>query len=150
MRWNLDEFVRESNRIEGIDREPSGEEIMAHVKFINVLFPKTPDLEAFVSAIAPGHQLRDQYGLDVRVGDHIAPRGAPEIRTALDTLLGRVAEGADMYHPWQAHIDYETLHPFTDGNGRSGRALWLWQMQSAPIGFLHKFYYQTLSNVRRL
>jgi Fic family protein len=35
-----------------------------------------------------------------------------------------------------------------DGNGRSGRAIWLWQMLrqegGAPLGFLHHFYYQTL------
>jgi hypothetical protein len=148
MKWNLDEFVRESNRIEGIDREPTADELMAHIRFTNVMFPKTADLEAFVEAIAPGHRLRDQYGLDVRVGNHVPPRGCPEIRTTLDALLERVAEGADVYHPWQAHIDYETLHPFTDGNGRSGRALWLWQMQCAPLGFLHQFYYQTLSGIR--
>lgn len=149
MKWNIEEFVRESNRIEGITRDPTGNEIDATAIFLNVAFPKTADLEALVAAIAPGHRLRDKYGLDVRVGDHIAPRGCPEIRAALDTLMARVADGADLYHPWQAHIDYEALHPFTDGNGRSGRALWLWQMQTAPIGFLHQFYYQTLSNIRR-
>ena len=149
MKWNLDEFVRESNRIEGIAREPTSEEIQAHIIFINKAFPNTADVEAFVLAIAPGHRLRDKHGLDVRVGDHIAPRGCAEIRTALDTFMSRIADGADLYHPWQAHIDYETLHPFTDGNGRSGRAIWLWQMQAAPIGFLHQFYYQTLSGIRR-
>jgi hypothetical protein len=149
-KWNLDEFVRESNRIEGIASDPTQAEIEATAAFVNLAFPTTANLETFVAAVAPGHRLRDQYGLDVRVGDHIAPRGAPEIRTALDTIMARVADGADLYDPWQVHIDYETLHPFTDGNGRSGRVLWLWQMQAAPIGFLHQFYYQTLSRVRAL
>lgn len=148
MKFDLEEFVRESNRIEGILRAPKPQEIYAHAAFINVVQPTTADLEGFVGVIAPGHRLRDKHGLDVYVGNHVPPRGAPEIRTALDTLLARVNEGADLYHPWQAHIDYETLHPFTDGNGRSGRALWLWQMQAAPLGFLHQFYYQTLSGVR--
>lgn len=145
----LEDFVRESNRIEGILRDPTGDEIDAHAALINVINLRTPDVEGFVGIIAPGHRLRDKHGLDVRVGNHIAPRGCPEIRTSLDTLLARVMEGADLYHPWQAHIDYETLHPFTDGNGRSGRAIWLWQMQTAPFGFLHQFYYQTLSGVRK-
>lgn len=50
---------------------------------------------------------------------------------------------------YRCHVVYETLHPFTDGNGRSGRAVWLRQMGwivRAPLGFLHHFYYQTLQN----
>jgi hypothetical protein len=40
--------------------------------------------------------------------------------------------------------------PTTDGNGRSGRALWLWCMRGrAPLGFLHQFYYQTLGAAER-
>lgn len=149
MKWTLKEFVSESNRIEGITRPPTAKEMAAHVTFVNLPFaPKVADLEAFVAQIAPGHRLRDHYGMNVRVGDHVPPSGCPEIRASLETLLERVAEGADLYHPWQCHVDYETLHPFTDGNGRSGRVLWLWQMQVAPIGFLHQFYYQTLSNSR--
>lgn len=143
---NLDDFVRESNRIEGIFRNPTVAEMEAHEHFINLVRPETSDLEAFVSVIAPGHRLRDLPGLDVRVGNHIAPAGGPEIRLALDTLLLKAFRPED---PWQVHIEYETLHPFTDGNGRSGRALWLWQMQAAPIGFLHQFYYQTLERIGR-
>ena len=48
----------------------------------------------------------------------------------------------------ETHVRYELLHPFLDGNGRSGRALWLWLMGQAPLGFLHTFYYQTLSAAR--
>ena len=145
----FENFVRESNRIEGIQRDPTGAEIDAHVALLDIAHLKTSDLEDFVDVVAPGHRLRDKYGLDVRVGNHVAPGGCPEIRQTLDALLARVSEGETAYHPWQCHIDYETLHPFTDGNGRSSRALWLWQMQSAPIGFLHQFYYQTLSGIRR-
>ena len=38
-----------------------------------------------------------------------------------------------------------------DGNGRSGRILWAWQMiehninPGLSLGFLHTFYYQALS-----
>lgn len=144
MTFSLKDFVAESNRIEGILREPTLAEQEAHATFINLVQPTTADLEAFVSVVAPGHRLRDKPGLNVRVGNHIAPFGGPEIRAALDTLVARAFRPDD---PWQIHIEYEKLHPFTDGNGRSGRVLWLWQMQIAPIGFLHQFYYQTLAHV---
>jgi Fic family protein len=53
--------------------------------------------------------------------------------------------------PFAAHVRYEHLHPFTDGNGRSGRAIWAWQMLyqgrgEIPLGFLHHFYYQSIQN----
>jgi len=40
-----------------------------------------------------------------------------------------------------------------DGNGRTGRAIWAWQMQRLgrdpfALPFLHRFYYQTLEAIR--
>lgn len=77
------------------------------------------------------------------MGDHVAPPSGPEIVSQLEKVLL-------IKNVWEQHVAYETLHPFTDGNGRSGRALWLHRHGGvAPIGFLHAFYYQTLSNVGR-
>jgi hypothetical protein len=136
---SLKDFVRESNRIEGIHREPTDAECRAHHEFLNSP-PTVERLCDLVAVLAPGHVIRDRVGLNVRVGGHIAPPGGPEIVPALEAILGA------RMHAHERHCRYLTLHPFTDGNGRSSRALWLWDMQRVPaIGFLHTFYYQTLA-----
>ncbi len=141
MTFNLQDFVNESNRIEGIQRGCTPEELDAHRAFVSLVKPTVADLQALVSILQPGAVLRDKAGRDVRVGSYYPPRGGPDIKRKLGHLLLTIGERT----PYSAHCAYEALHPFTDGNGRSGRALWLWMMQGrAPLGFLHTFYYQTL------
>jgi hypothetical protein len=144
----LADFIRESNRIEGIYRAPTRAEIAATQTFLDLPTLTIADVAGLVTVYQPGAILRDQPGLNVRVGNYVAPPGGPEIPIALKTLLGRINAGPIL--PWEAHVAYETLHPFTDGNGRSGRAIWLWQhLGVSPLGFLHEFYYETLSCIRR-
>lgn len=148
----LREFIIESNRIEGILRAPTPEEETAHAQLLRLLSVSLEDVASFVRVIQPDAVLRNARGLNVRVGDHVPPPGGPPIESKARELLGRI--NAHALSPYAAHVEYETLHPFTDGNGRSGRALWLWQMEDRvpgsglALGFLHRFYYQTLSASR--
>lgn len=146
--WTLKDFVRESNRIEGILRMPWTLEVDAHRQFLEQTRIGICDLGGFVDQIEPGARLRDKIGLNVRVANHTPPPGGPEIVAELEKLLERITAGLD---PYSAHHEYENLHPFTDGNGRSGRVLWLWQIggiKQAPLGFLHHWYYKSLSSGR--
>jgi len=145
-------FVKESNRIENIRREPTPAEIGAHLLLLDLDEITIDDLSAFVWDVARA-KLRDQPGMDVMVGGHLPPAGGPDIPFRLRGQLKAIS--AMQISPWTAHVKYESLHPYLDGNGRSGRALWLWMMtRGARAGarvlhiperlFLHEFYYQTL------
>lgn len=146
-------FIAESNKIERISEYDVESEfriykILLGRKYLNVSYVK-----AFAQAIQPGVLLRDRIGLNVRIGDHVPMAGGPDVVTELTDIL----EGGNNWYDnhWRTHIRYEDLHPFTDCNGRSGRAIWLWQMQRRSVftddslTFLHQFYYQTLGKVRQ-
>lgn len=140
---DITKFVIESNRIEGILREPWEAEIVECERFLALDVVTVEELRQFVSVYQPNARLRNQPGLNVRVGNHYPPQGGAEIEHRLNELLVW-AEQDDPENAYRTHILYETLHPFTDGNGRSGRMLWAWQMQDLRLGFLPAFYYQTL------
>lgn len=149
-RPQLDDFVLESNRIEGITREPTLGELAAHENLLNVDELTVAAVSEFVATIC-GEDLRAEVGMDVMVGKHVPPAGGPEIEPALTVLLGSINLGA--LDPWAAHVAYETLHPYLDGNGRSGRAIWAWHMLRAgrnpfALPFLHIAYYQALDASR--
>ena len=134
------EFVKESNAIERIFRDPLLQEIDELKRFMALPKITVDELEKFVSLYQPDAKLRDQYGMNVRVGRYYPPFGGPEIRRNLEDLLLRD------YNAHLLHLEYEKLHPFSDGNGRSGRALWAWKMKDISGGFLLNFYFHALQH----
>ena len=149
MSWGISELVRESNAIENIHREPLPQEVDEFIRFMSLEEIAISDLEKFIEVYEPSGRLRDRRGRDVIVGNHVPPRGGPEIRELLEDLLRGLTRDETPYgdDAYCVHVTYETLHPFTDGNGRSGRMLWCWMMgdRAYQLGFLHRFYYQALS-----
>ena len=146
----LIEFVEESNLIEGID-VVSSDDMKAHEELLALPHLTVKDVERFVSLVQPNAILRRPVGLNVRVGSHVAPPGGPKIEPALKRLLGLVnrdwvEEGHCDRAAYKAHLAYEDLHPFSDGNGRSGRAIWLWMREGLTgCGFLHEWNKQVLN-----
>lgn len=147
--WTLTDFIQESNMIEGITRYRTPSEVNVMNNFLALPTVTVEELEILVGVLEPGAILRSKPGLDVRVGGHVPPSGGPEVKRRLGDILywanKREPHRGDAY---AVHLQYEALHPFTDGNGRSGRALWLWMqggIEKAQLGFLHQFYYDTLA-----
>lgn len=83
-----EDFVRESNRIEGIHRDPTAAEMEEFKRFIALPSVAIKDIEQFVAIYQPRFpkgELRDRADIPgVRVGNHIAPPSGPDIRARLD------------------------------------------------------------------
>ena len=142
---NTNDLVEESNLIEGIFRPPTEAEIREHERFVGLEKVTISELQSFVKIYQPNARLRSFPGMDVQVGSYVPPKGGEHIVAQLQALLIAINAGEKL-DPWEAHMQYEKLHPFSDCNGRSGRILHFWQLRrcSRGRGFLHEFYYQTL------
>jgi Fic family protein len=99
----------------------------------------------------------------VKVGDYVAPR--PEkVQPMMSDLLEWWNKDAGKISPILSgaivHHQFETIHPFADGNGRTGRMLSLWELYRRGFDNHHIFsideyywenrprYYAALEKVR--
>lgn len=148
MTERLRQFILESNRIEGIIRPVTGGELANYERLLALPNVFATSLGDFQSVVALDNPIRQFLGMNVHVGNYVAPPGGPNIIKRLQDICTQASRGED---PWKTHVRFELLHPYMGGNGRTGRALWLWQMQTLgrdpfQYPFLQHWYYATLEN----
>lgn len=138
-------------------------------RVINYIRQKTGETKLSADSILLLHQMligniNDQIagrfrksGEYVRIGPHIAP--APEkVASLIDSLLIEYSSNLEKYFIDKIakfHLDFETIHPFNDGNGRLGRVLI--NLQLFTLGFPEiiiqnrdkKYYYQAFSDYQQ-
>lgn len=142
-RSRLMEFAKESNRIEGITNSEANERMFEKLESFLKLKKLTVEN---VCEFNEWGVLRDKAGMGARIGTRVFTAGGEYVSHSFRVLINAL----DNFRPFYTHQQFEQLHPFTDGNVRTGRAIWLWQMvrqhdYDLSLWFLHKFYYQALS-----
>ena len=129
--FNVKEYIRESNLIESIDDRKEDKQSLAAWNFLSEqdkLSKRT--LRTLHELITLNQMSDDERGtfrnelrINVFIGGHMAP---PHYMVGglIDNWLLDYAEGAE--EPIIAHIKYEHIHCWADGNGRTGRMLLWW------------------------
>lgn len=150
----LKEFLRESNAIEQVVDEDS----LKQAQYAWEYLISQPQLT--VGAILKTHKILmlhqnlqpNEKGYFRTVGVTIGGRHGMEweiIREVIEQWVDIANEHVESYPPAEReekirndHILYETIHPFVDGNGRTGRMFMNWQRVNAglPLLIIHADY----------
>lgn len=151
-------FIDESNRIEEIviarvealagwmGGKSKFAEIRGQVKALKFVFENYNKKDMSIETVCKLHTILmtdllapHEFGLRrewVQIGGKLCP--AP---TAIRYMLQKWCEKVNsLENPsesdiWNCHLAYEKIHPFIDGNGRSGRLLWLWLRYKHGFGY---------------
>ncbi|HZX19454.1 MAG TPA: Fic family protein [archaeon] len=114
-----------------------------------------------VKGTLPAHLTQfegDLRGLNVRVGNHIAPPFY-SVPRKLGALIKWFNANSTKFHPIVIasyfHSEFESIHPFVDGNGRTGRLLMNFMLKNRgfpviniPVKYRRK-YYDSLEKARQ-
>jgi fido (protein-threonine AMPylation protein) len=125
----MEKHIRESNLIEGVDDTAQDRQSMTAWKWL------IDQRQLNAAVVKRLHKILTQTQKDldpkykgvfrpiqVYVGSHVPPKPA-DIKREMSKWL----KDYRILTPKEAHVQFETIHPFVDGNGRVGRMLMWWQ-----------------------
>lgn len=141
------EFLKESNAIEGVYDDDSLEQAKEAWKFIkqqNLLTVGNILKTHKILMLNQDHLQPDQKGYfrkcGIRIGGRLGMNWVkiPDaIEAWVNLVNGSIVQHEDdiKFH----HVEYEHIHPFADGNGRTGRMFMNWERLRAgkPILIIH-------------
>lgn len=135
----VEDFIQQSDEIEGEYEQRTHQEHLDAWNFIED--EKVFDEELILSAhriimqrLAP--EIAGKWRTwDVQVGGRLCPiwQTVPERMNHFIKLFNESLYCKTQIWALECHIDFEKIHPFADGNGRTGRLLYLWHCKRINI-----------------
>lgn len=144
--FDMREHIRQSNMIENIYDEAEITQSLVAWNYLLQGGPLTHDLICGAQRVITNNQqdlppaykgvYRHHVYVNVMVGNYQPPR-YQEVQRLMNRFLAEHGQRA----PWENHVFFESVHPFADGNGRTGRML-MWHQEvelgQEPTLFLAK------------
>lgn len=140
------EFLRESNAIERVYDEDSLRQAVKAWEYL-----KTRDVLTIHDVLETHRILMlhqnlqvNEIGMFRRVPVYIGGHEALDWRMVAPSMQQWCFEGirqSPPINPVLLHVEYERIHPFVDGNGRTGRMFMNWQFMkrlNMPIMVIHE------------
>lgn len=125
---DIREYIRQSNLIENIDIESEIDQSLKAWELFSTDI-MSHDLIKQAQKVITSNYLDEKYqgkyrgevAVNVRVGEHHAADHS-EVNQLMESWLSDLPKMT----PLIAHIRFEIIHPFVDGNGRVGRMIYWW------------------------
>ena len=130
MKKEVEKFLKESNAIEGIFDDDSLKQANFAWEYLMSCFALSPGVILKTHKILMLHQnlLPIEKGYFRKITVYIGGRSTINALHVPERIEQWCVDGMkENIDPKKLHIEYEKIHPFVDGNGRTGRMFMNWQ-----------------------